>query len=84
MGEGAGIPLTPRAAWTFLGWLLDSSRAQGFELRRMCLGGGPACVQFIVEQEGLKPGKWEGVVSQPWFQYERASFSYGHATCAQA
>ncbi len=74
-GRGGKDTVNAEGSVDLFGWLLDSSRAQGFELPQdVALEAAPLVFQFLVEQEGLKPGKWVGVVSQPWFQYEQGQF----------
>ena len=70
-GDGAKDSVSAEASFDSMGWILSCAPTLGIALpEKVGLEAAPLGVQFLVNEENGKPGKWAGVVTQSWFQYE--------------
>jgi len=71
-GQGGRDTINAEGSVDLFGWLLACGDYIGFHLpNEVALEAAPLVFQLLLDQESGKPGKWVGVVSQPWFQYEK-------------
>jgi hypothetical protein len=69
--EGDSDTVSAAGSFDSLGWFIACAPALGVNLpEKVGLESAPLSVQFIVKENAGRPGKWVGLVSQSWFQYE--------------
>lgn len=74
-GQGGKDVINAEGSVDLFGWLLDCGKKSGFAIGEdVSMQAAPLVFQVLLEQMGQEPGKWVGIVSQPWFQYEQGRF----------
>ena len=70
-GKDKSNSISAEGSLDSLGWLIACGPAMDINLpEKVGLESAPLVIQFIMNEEGEQPGKWVGVVSQPWLQYD--------------
>jgi hypothetical protein len=76
-GQGASNSISADGSFDILGWFLSCGPSMGMTLpEKVGVESAPLVLQFILNESGQTPGKWVGIVSQPWFQYEKGPLTF--------
>jgi hypothetical protein len=71
-GQGGSDSINAEGSVDLFGWVLACGKYLGVSLPDdVALEAAPLVFQLLLDQNAGKPGKWVGVVSQPWLQYEK-------------
>jgi len=75
--EGDSDTVSAAGSLDSLGWLISCAPALGVNLpEKVGLESAPLSFQFLVKENAGRPGKWVGLVSQSWFQYENGPLMF--------